>query len=62
MVKLVLDHGADINYRGGNYHSSMRACVYCGNMAAAHVLIERGVELDDEIFLLAVENKRETVV
>jgi ankyrin repeat protein len=62
MVRLVLDYGAEINYCGGKYHSSIRACVFCGNIAGAHLLIDRGVELGDEIFLLAVENERETII
>jgi len=61
-VRLLLDNKADINYRGGEYHSSIRACMYCGNISAAHLLIDRGVELDDEIFLLSLENQRKTVI
>ena len=62
MVNLVLDHGADISYKGGKYRSAMHATVFCGNISAAHALIERGVELNDEIFILAVENERKTVI
>lgn len=62
MVNLLLDHGADVNYKGGIYHSAMRATVLCRNISAAHALLDRGVEIDDEVFLLAVENRRETVI
>jgi ankyrin repeat protein len=62
IVNLLLDHGADVNYKGGIYGSSMRATVFCGNISAAHALLDHGVEIDDEIFLLAVENRRETVI
>ncbi|KAH6699782.1 ankyrin repeat-containing domain protein [Leptodontidium sp. MPI-SDFR-AT-0119] len=62
IVKLVLEHGAELNYRGGVFRSAMRACVYGGNISAAHLLIDLGAELDDEIFLDAIENQRETVV
>lgn len=62
IVKLVLEHGAELNYRGGAFDSAMRACVYGGNISAAHLLIDLGAELDDEIFLDAIENKRKTVV
>jgi ankyrin repeat protein len=62
IVKLVLEHGAELNYRGGVFRSAMRACVYGGNISAAHLLIDLGAELDDEIFLDAIENRRKTVV
>lgn len=61
-MKLVLDHGADLGFRGGMYHSAMRCAVFCGNTSAAHALLERGAEVDDDIFLLAVEVERETVI
>jgi hypothetical protein len=44
------------------YHSAMRCAVFCGNTSAAHALLERGAEVDDDIFLLAVEVERETVI
>jgi hypothetical protein len=56
-LNLLLDHGAEINHQGGIYRSGIRATVFCGNVEAAHVLVDRGVELDDEIFLLAMKNK-----
>lgn len=62
MVNLLLDHGADVNHKGGKYRSAMRTTVFCGNTSAAHALLDRGVEIDDEIFLLAVENRRKTVI
>jgi ankyrin repeat protein len=62
MVNLLLDHGADVNYKGGKYRSAMRTAVYCGNISAAHALLDRGVEIDDEILLLAVANRRKTVI
>jgi ankyrin repeat protein len=62
LVKLVLDYGGEINYRGGKYHSAMRASVFGGNISAAHVLIKRGAEIDDEIFLLAIEYKRKSII
>jgi ankyrin repeat protein len=61
-LNLLLDHGAEINHQGGIYRSGIWATVSCGNVEAAHVLIDRGVELDDEIFLLAMKNKRKTVI
>lgn len=61
-LNLLLEYGAEINHQGGIYHSAIRAAVYCGNVEAAHILIDRGVEVNDEIFLLAVENERETVI
>lgn len=62
LVTLLLEAGADISHTGGIYHSAMRAAVFCGNIAAAHALLDRGVEVNDEIFLLAVEGERETVI
>ena len=62
LVTLLLEAGADIGHTGGIYHSAMRAAVYCGNMAAGHALLDRGAKVNDEIFLLAVENKRKTII
>ncbi|KAK6523910.1 hypothetical protein TWF281_001875 [Arthrobotrys megalospora] len=61
-LNLLLEHGADINYQGGVYHSAIRAAVFCGNSEAARVLIEKGVEVDDEIFVIAVEGNRKQVI
>lgn len=62
LVKLLLGAGAETGHAGGIYHSAMRAAVYCGNMAAGHALLDRGAEVDDEIFLIAVESERETII
>lgn len=62
VVKLILDHGGELNYRGGVFQSAMRATVYGGNIAAAHLLIDLGAELDDDIFLQAIENERTSVI
>ena len=62
IVHLLLDSGASLGHRGGIHGSAMRASVFCGNIAAAHLLIERGAELDDDIFLMAVENERDTII
>jgi ankyrin repeat protein len=62
VVRLVIDHGADLNYHGGLYHSAMRATVFCGNIAAAHFLRDHNVEVDDDIFLEAIQNERTSVV
>ncbi|KAI9783658.1 MAG: hypothetical protein M1839_003506 [Geoglossum umbratile] len=61
-LHLLLDHGADINYQGGIYHSAMRAAVFTGNDEAAHALLDRGVRINDEIFLQAIEGERATVI
>lgn len=62
IVKLMIEHGAQLNHRGGSFHSAMRAAVYGGNMAAAHLLIDLGAELDDEVFLEAVDGERASVI
>jgi ankyrin repeat protein len=61
-LHLLLDHGADVGYQGGVYHSAMRASVFTGNVEAAHVLLDRGAPVDDEILLLAIKNERTTVI
>lgn len=62
IVKLVIEHGAQLNQRGGSFHSAIRAAVFGGNMSAAHLLIDAGVELDDDVFLEAVDGERGSVV
>lgn len=62
VVRLVVDHGANLNYRGGHYHSAMRAAVFYGNIAAAHFLLDHNIEVDDDIFLEAIRNERRSVV
>ncbi|KAK6349854.1 hypothetical protein TWF696_006117 [Orbilia brochopaga] len=62
IVNLLIDHGADIHYHGGVYHSAIRAAVSCRNPQAARVLIEHGVELTDEVFVIAVERNQKDII
>ncbi len=63
IINLLLDYGANVNSPGGMFGSPIRACLSMGrNMAAAHLLIERGAELDDDIFLLALQRNLYTIL
>ena len=63
IVKLVLDYAAHINYRGVNYHWALRCLRFMWqHRGRTCILIDRGAEPDDEMFLLAVQMKRKTVI
>jgi ankyrin repeat protein len=62
LVTLLLEAGADVNHTGGGHRSAMQAAVSLGNMAAAHALLDRGVEVNDEIFLIAVKERRKSII
>ena len=65
LVTLLLEAGADVNYTGwagGPNRSAMQAAVSRGNMAAAHALLDRGVEVNDDIFLIAIKEKRKSII
>ncbi|KAK6525192.1 hypothetical protein TWF694_005338 [Orbilia ellipsospora] len=61
-LKLLLQHGANIHYQGGIYHSAIRTAVFRGNSEAARILLDSGVEVDDEIFVMAIEWNRKQVI
>ena len=61
-VRLILDHDGDLQHRGGDYRSAMLAAVLTGNIVAAHLFIDLGVELEDEVFLEAIKSERASVV
>jgi ankyrin repeat protein len=62
LLQILLDHGADVDYQGGKYNSAIEAAVCTGNIEAAHILLDRGVPVDDEIFLLSLRYERTSVI
>ncbi|EPS39617.1 hypothetical protein H072_6587 [Dactylellina haptotyla CBS 200.50] len=61
-LNLLLQYGADIHYMGGVYKSALNAAVFCGNSEAARLLIGLGAEINDEIFVNAIESKRKQII
>jgi len=55
----VLDAGADPNVQGDLYMNAFHAAIFTGEMDMARVLLERGAEVEDEGFLVAVERYRD---
>ncbi|KAF7347221.1 Ankyrin repeat-containing protein [Mycena venus] len=46
MLRLLIEGGADVNAKGGEYGTTLHAASYWGQEAAALLLIEAGAELD----------------
>ncbi|KAI0320597.1 ankyrin repeat-containing domain protein [Amylostereum chailletii] len=46
IVHLLLDHGADVNARGGKYGTAVQAAAYKGRLDVVHLLLERGADVN----------------
>jgi hypothetical protein len=46
VVRMFLDHGADVNAQGGRLGSALIAACQKGHLAAAKVLIDIGADMD----------------
>ncbi len=55
IIKMLLDHGAEINPRGGEFGlSPLIVSLEYDHIPAANLLLDRGVELDDDVLLSAI--------
>jgi ankyrin repeat protein len=57
-VRILLDHGADINDRFGLYGSALEAAAHVGATSMTGVLLERRAEINDEVYFSALQTAR----
>ena len=46
IVKLLLDHGADVNLHGGRYGNALQAAVYKGSLDIVTLLLDHGADVN----------------
>jgi ankyrin repeat protein len=48
IIKLLLDHGAEVNLQGGRLGSALQTAAFCGEEGAMQLLLDRGAEIDNK--------------
>jgi ankyrin repeat protein len=48
IVKLLLENGAEVNAKGGEYGNALQAAIFRGNEMIMKLLLENGVEVNAE--------------